>query len=1062
MADPLSVAGLATGVVSLGLQVAGGITDYIDALNCRSQDILLVKQQNESLQRTLQVVETSLSQFQRDHQVATVAARECLDLCKQELKALQSLVVDITACDQPTADRKSKIKNKGKRLLYPFSRPKLEQLETRLRNTNATLQLALQSLGLSVSQLGTEKLATLEATSHDISSNFRVVRSEISSMSIPLQSIHSTLSGFETRFDGFENLLKQLLLQQSAVGKNQPEIIPVSATSQLRAKRRMLRNTRDSARDRAKPTSSEMVLAANHHATHFNDADLIYVERTSCLCRHRRRLQRKYFIWGPLQLSFETITEEHLPGCPASQQIACKDRSKRIGLTYTGLQNLISSAVQLSFSMTSVAEAWSLNTTFAYYPTVDSETSPAFRILSLLIDCRGGRYLDNMLWSEMFVPAAVSAVLRLLRAKKTSPRAVDAQNRSLVSWLAKCFAMDAVSHLHRSRTPITELFHPICSVVANSVLTTAAQFILKSSAETRLVSLSDYITGYFNILHPSGYYCVSGPGIVPELQFLASSLSIAEAYGCGPLSLAILSNNIQEVEHLVRNHPSTLAERNLLGHSPLHLAVDKPKFLRVLVQAADTTILNQASFGPNCRSILEAALVVSGELRCLEGHSSRRCRRCSCAESVVILLKADCALPVSETLQQSLNRASQRCKLKYIRHVKDRRDRLRQLALENLPPTEVDRLGLAPGHVLDSFAPQVVQLLQDHYHVQIPAALTVLEMEPRDQGSPLSIYQALADRRDAELFFRSGFHDTDSWCRYDVVGLDGFNNRFNSRSFLLYLHWLMKHGSMSHQLKSFKSGNRIFATNYLFLILGQNLGPSIYNRCFFYDSSIELPLDERRAWIHELNTSVLKTNNADACRCKCSPKGCTALTSLLKGMSAYYRDSDEISRHFVDPLVNYLTFSCDDLDAGDHIVMLQYMTYTALGIPHSCCQLYRTHAHQNFYGKFEEIQDEYAYDLALLEELVNELESELVAILRNPEQGLVDLISFWERTWAGRVGEILDRLEGNDLTDDERRGAEEIGVVWDKMGPEPPPEVEEDWRKLDYWMAKLEKIEAEC
>lgn len=148
MVDPLSVAGLATGVVSLGLQVAGGITDYIEALNCRSQEILSVKQQNESLQRTLQVVETSLSQFRRDHQTATVAVRECLDLCKQELKALESLVVDVTACDQPTTDRKSKIKNKGKRLLYPFSRPKLEQLETTLRNTNATLQLALQSLGL--------------------------------------------------------------------------------------------------------------------------------------------------------------------------------------------------------------------------------------------------------------------------------------------------------------------------------------------------------------------------------------------------------------------------------------------------------------------------------------------------------------------------------------------------------------------------------------------------------------------------------------------------------------------------------------------------------------------------------------------------------------------------------------------------------------------------------------------------------------------------------------------------------------------------------------------------
>lgn len=148
MADPLSVAGLAIGVVALGLQVARNITDYIDALNCREQDISSIRQQNDSLRKTLQVVETSLSQLRRDHQNATVAVREWLDLCEKELQALESLVVNITACDQSTTNRKIKIKNKGEKLFYPFHRPKLEQLDTRLRNANAALQLALQTLGL--------------------------------------------------------------------------------------------------------------------------------------------------------------------------------------------------------------------------------------------------------------------------------------------------------------------------------------------------------------------------------------------------------------------------------------------------------------------------------------------------------------------------------------------------------------------------------------------------------------------------------------------------------------------------------------------------------------------------------------------------------------------------------------------------------------------------------------------------------------------------------------------------------------------------------------------------
>jgi chromosome segregation ATPase len=148
MADPLSVAGLTAGLVSLGLQVSGGITQYIDALDCREKDIASAKQQNDSLHKTLQTIEASLVQLRRDHHAATTAVQACLDSCQTELKDLQKLVAELAVPNQPVIDRRSKIRNRGKKLLYPFDRPKLQQLETRLRNANATLQLALQALGL--------------------------------------------------------------------------------------------------------------------------------------------------------------------------------------------------------------------------------------------------------------------------------------------------------------------------------------------------------------------------------------------------------------------------------------------------------------------------------------------------------------------------------------------------------------------------------------------------------------------------------------------------------------------------------------------------------------------------------------------------------------------------------------------------------------------------------------------------------------------------------------------------------------------------------------------------
>jgi chromosome segregation ATPase len=148
MADPLSVAGLAVGVVSLGIQVVGAITTYTDALNCHETEIAPVRRQNDALKKSLEVVEALRSRFQPEHEVAAIAVQECLESCKKELDSLERLVADLSDSDKATTSRKGKVKNKGKKLLYPFNRAKVEQLETRISSAHAILQLTLQTLGL--------------------------------------------------------------------------------------------------------------------------------------------------------------------------------------------------------------------------------------------------------------------------------------------------------------------------------------------------------------------------------------------------------------------------------------------------------------------------------------------------------------------------------------------------------------------------------------------------------------------------------------------------------------------------------------------------------------------------------------------------------------------------------------------------------------------------------------------------------------------------------------------------------------------------------------------------
>ena len=204
---------------------------------------------------------------------------------------------------------------------------------------------------------------------------------------------------------------------------------------------------------RAWPMSNGTLSAMHHGETQVSSAVSTYTGgRFSCLCRHRRHLQRKNAVWGSLSLSLETAIEQHLPWCPATQIISDTDRSRKISLTYDGLGCLLNLAIQLSFMFRSGAGGWSLGSNFTYYPIVDSESAPAFRILFLLIRSQcylndgfsNDGLLDGVIWQEKLIPSVVSAILRLFRAKKASPRAVDANNRSLVYHVAECVSPNLI------------------------------------------------------------------------------------------------------------------------------------------------------------------------------------------------------------------------------------------------------------------------------------------------------------------------------------------------------------------------------------------------------------------------------------------------------------------------------------------------------------------------------------------------------------------------------------------------------------------------------------------
>lgn len=384
------------------------------------------------------------------------------------------------------------------------------------------------------------------------------------------------------------------------------------------------------------------------------------------------------------------------------------------------------------------------------------------------------------------------------------------------------------------------------------------------------------------------------------------------------------------IEYLLKHHPTTLGERNQLGQSPLHLAVERLECLGLLLQAAYSKLLNDI----DCSGIsaVETAILLSGSV-CKQGNRRRKCRRCHCTKTLQLFLRADCALPLITSLQSLLRAASHRCSLRYTRAVRNRRERLKRLALTTLASTEAECLGLSGDGVLDAHAVRAIQLLERR-DIRVPDALHVFCPTPaalrrRPWFSPLrSVYAVLTEPADADLFFRLGFRDVNiCWEDYGATS-------YLANSRLQYWVWLGKHGAdiLARQLKSFEPGSgRILTAHFIFWSIGKQIATGFTRHDAGFMQPTISSLAERAK-----STGVLDT--AGICQCECSPGGCTPLVYLLKAILGLPVRGRPLGPHvWAEAFGRYLECAGHVLEPRHHAVALRFLTFQALQMRHTCC-----------------------------------------------------------------------------------------------------------------------------
>lgn len=152
----MEVAASVAGLISLGIQVTGGLFAYIDAFTDRDGDLHATSKRISLLHSQLQTIE-SISQFsEAKHQYAAGSVRACIIECEIQLKPLEDFLLEEgggqLVCSKTSDSNGSKLKEAVARIkkkgTYPFKRSKVEALKRRLDDATNALGTALTTLNL--------------------------------------------------------------------------------------------------------------------------------------------------------------------------------------------------------------------------------------------------------------------------------------------------------------------------------------------------------------------------------------------------------------------------------------------------------------------------------------------------------------------------------------------------------------------------------------------------------------------------------------------------------------------------------------------------------------------------------------------------------------------------------------------------------------------------------------------------------------------------------------------------------------------------------------------------
>jgi hypothetical protein len=147
MGDPFSAAGTAVGITSLGIQTFQIIHKYYSNAKGYHEDIDNVLRQAEGLRGILEILHQLSNRLETEDNAFISQLQLALKACEDALHALKRMADKCTASNQAQGVQ-TRLREARKRLLWPYKKETIADLQAKLNTFQNNLSLAMQSAGL--------------------------------------------------------------------------------------------------------------------------------------------------------------------------------------------------------------------------------------------------------------------------------------------------------------------------------------------------------------------------------------------------------------------------------------------------------------------------------------------------------------------------------------------------------------------------------------------------------------------------------------------------------------------------------------------------------------------------------------------------------------------------------------------------------------------------------------------------------------------------------------------------------------------------------------------------